>query len=191
MPDPADTSSILTAIADWAGDGDPHDPDPRPYADLLPPIRTALAWLTAGQPAGCAWPTDGIVYPRAGGPDVTLRVMIGTGAEGPYAAIMFERCGAGSPVARITRAVADRLHATVTALTPVAGTRAAIYMPGDTYTWWAAGLATAVPGVCLAAAYELTESGIYRSIHEPGYRDRVARLTLPPGWRADHGREYR
>ncbi len=192
MPLDANGSSVLTAVGDWVGLSDPHDPDPQPYPDLLPHVRTALEWLTTDQPAGCAWPKDGIVFPRPSGPDVSLRVMVCTSMEhGPRASIVAERCGGGSPVARITRAVSDRLRATITTLTPVTSDLAAIYMPGDTYTWHAVGLDTVTPSPGLVAAYELNQSGVYRTIYEPGYRLRVARLMLPAGWRPDHGGEYR
>lgn len=43
--DPATTSSVLTAIGDWAGVTDPGDDNPRPYPDLSPrrPYRSGLA----------------------------------------------------------------------------------------------------------------------------------------------------
>lgn len=190
-PDPADVSAVLTAIGDCAGVSDLRDDDPRPYPDLLPHVRTALDWLAADQPAGAAWPKDGIVRPVPAGPDVTLRLMVGTSVEyGPRASIIFERWGGDTPVARLTRAVADRLSATITMHVAITGDLKAIYMPGDTKTWWAFGVAV-TPSPGLIDAYRLNQSGAYHTIHEPGHRERVARLSLPPGWMPDHGREYR
>jgi hypothetical protein len=181
-----DKTCVLTALGDWSGAGDPPAAEPEPYPDLLPRVRTALDWLTAEQPVGAAFPRDGITCQAPAGPEVTIRVMVGTSPEyGPRASLMFERRGDGStPVARITRAVADRLCATITALhAPVDGEWPALYLPGDAKTWWAYGLAvTPVPS--LVDAYRLTHSGAYASTREAGYRERVARLRLPAGFTA-------
>lgn len=109
---------------------------------------------------------------------------------GPRCSVSFERRGGGDVVPRITRAVADRLQATVAEHAPVDGELSMLYLPGDTYTWWAFGLSV-TPSPGLVGAYRLTQSGAYTTIYEPGWRERVARLVLPAGWRPDHGREYR
>ncbi|MBT2232531.1 hypothetical protein [Nonomuraea sp. NEAU-A123] len=94
-------------------------------------------------------------------------------------------------VSRITGAARDWLRATLQAVqAPMGDDMGSLFLPSATYTWWAVGLHLA-PAPSLCDAYRLTYSGAYTTIHEPGYRASVAVLTLPAGWRADHGGEYR